>query len=565
MAWYTGFIELLRPKLSSNNERSIKWAKGLLADHFRGLWSFAGCFAILEEIIREHASGGSWPDMWLSIKKTIYYDGKKYSTELRTRLEALEHLAAPSDPYSEIEAYALTNIWEHIEVKGGNYEDKSKEINDKIVKLGELAASTPEYLEKLAPRLWEKHIDALWSFGKGLAKGSADPNAAFEFLVGLMQVQELEHVQTILFRGFIHAVHAENPNMARQLQERIIEIPELKPHFVSLLGATPIVAWGAKKLLEMARNGELEAWRFEHISNGRIHETISDTDLAEILLALNELEGGVFSTFDILSMRFSIDPNNDYVPSEALRSVGREAIRKLLSMDREDINRHRQHGLDHVLSECLSITAPENEVLKIVRLLCEGVENFRLYGFELTELVKTLVVNFPELILNCVFTGNKKEAQLIHDLFQGRNSRHSPLLNQVPVERLVKWCNGNQDRIIKVAGAVSSYSSVDKKKTSLDNQKQVKLSDHIKALLEIAENPIDIVEIIFKNIWPGGWSGSLANILEVRSKAFAELLEHPSDELREFAKEKIGEIKKSVHQNREQEAERNSQHEQRFE
>lgn len=361
----------------------------------------------------------------------------------------------------------------------------------------------PEYLEKLAPRFWENHIDALWSFGEGLAKGSADQGATFESLVSLMQAQDLEQVQPILFSGFIHAVHAEEPNMVRQLQERVLEIPELKPHFVYLLGATPIVAWGAKRLLEMARTGELDAWRFEHISYGRMHETILDTDLAKILSALNELEEGVFSTIEILGIRFFIDKDSDYVPSETLRSVGREAIRKLLSMHREDINRHRRHELDRVVSECLSASAPDNEVREIVRLLCEGVESFRLYSFELMEIIVILIVNFPELILNSVFTGDEKEALLVHNLFKNQTSHHEHSLNHAPVDRLMKWCNGNQNRIMKVATAVSSYSSSDKEKNPLDNPKQISLSDHIKALLEAAEKPIDIVETIFKVTWPG--------------------------------------------------------------
>jgi hypothetical protein len=564
--WYVGFIELLRPVLMSNDEASRKWAKGLLTDHFRGLWSFAGCFDILEEIVRRHACGGSWPEMWLSIKQTIYFDGKEHNPETNTRLEALERLAAPSDPYSEIEAYAFTNTWDHTEVQGGNYTEKSKDVREKIVKLGELAASEPEYLKKLAPRLWEKHIDSLWSFGEGLAKGSADQSAMFEFLVGLMQAQELELVQPILFSGFIHAVHAEEPNLARQLQEHVLEIPELKPHFVYLLGATAIVPWGAKKLLEVARTGELEAWRFEQISYGQVHKTISDSDLVEILSALNELEEGIFSTLQILDMRFFIDKDSDYVPSETLKFVGREAIRKLLSMQINGINRNRFRGLDRVIAECLSDSAPDNEIGEIVRLLCESIESFRLYSFELEEIIAALIENFIELVLNSVFIGDDKEARLVHLLFKDRVSNRGPSLNLAPVDRLVRWCNGNQDRIQKVSAAVSSYTAVDKENKPFDNPKQVMLSDHITALLEVAENKIDIVEKIFAGAWPhSGWTGSLAEILEVRSKAFADLLNHHSGEVREFAKIKLTLIEKSIRKNREKEAEENNRREQRFE
>jgi hypothetical protein len=566
--WYIGFIEVLKPYLTPNDEMCRNLAKGLLANHFRDLWSIAGCFDILEEIIKGNADGGSWPEMWMAIKKTIHFDRNKDFPELSTRLEALERLAAPSDPYSEIEAYALTSTWEHVEVEGKNFTEKSKDVYKKIIRLGEIAASELEYLEKLAPRLWEKHIDALGPFGEGLAKGSTDQDSAFEFLVGLMQSQQLEQVEPILFSGFIHALYTEKPNLARQLQERVLEVPELKPHFVYLLGATPITPWGAKKLLEVARTGELEAWRFEQIKYGRIHETISDDDLVAILSALNELERGAFSTLSILDMRFFTDRNSDYVPSEALRSVGRQTIRKLLSMHQNEINRNRLHWPDRVIDECLLDSAPDNEIGELVELLCEGIESHRLYCFELEKIVAALVENFPELVLNRVFTSDKKEQLLVYQLFRDHGSRRGSgsSLNLAPVDRLVKWCNGNQDRIQKIAAAVSSYSSEDNEKNPLENPKQVVLSIHIKELLEIAENKIDIVETIFAGAWPSsGWSESLAEILEVRSRAFTELLNYPSPEVREFAKTKLTLLEKSIREKRMHEAKNNRWHEQRFE
>ncbi|MDW1317920.1 hypothetical protein AB9B33_25035, partial [Klebsiella pneumoniae] len=65
--------------------------------------------------------------------------------------------------------------------------------------------------------------------------------------------------------------------------------------------------------------------------------------------------------------------------------------------------------------------------------------------------------------------------------------------------------------------------------------------------------------------FPSGWSGSLADILEVRSEAFAVLLNHVSPEVREMAKTKLSLLNRSIRENREREAEEYNRREQRFE
>jgi hypothetical protein len=563
--WYVDFANLLVPFLDSENEYSVNWAKEILEKHFVRLWADAGCFYFLESIVRKYGADGKWPSIWMSIKRTIHYNGKKHTPELLLKIKELERLAAPIDLYSEIEAYALTNTWDHVEMRSGDFTENSEKIHGKIEKLGELAVSEPDYLEKLAPRLWGQHIDALWPFGKGLAKGSSDQRATFDTLVQLMKKQELQLIQTILFRGFIAGVHEDNPRLSRILQESVLVVPELKPYFVDILSVTPIAPWGAKRLIELALAGELEAWRFQQISNGRTHEFICDDDLSKLLGALNDLADGVFVTIEILRMRFFIDKDSKYCPSNRLRSVGRLAILKLLSLHRDEISRHQSYSLDSVIEECLSEPATENEIRDIVSLLCDGVETFRLYSFELENIIAYLVRTYPEYVLDRVFIDSKNSEQLMYLLFKDRVNRSGSPLNLAPIERVLDWCNGNQDRIQKVAGAVSAYTTLDRESQLLDNPKKVALSGHITSLLNAAEDSVAIVETIFSRSFPSSWSDSLANILEVRSKAFAELLNHDSSKVQDIAKDKLSLLNRRVREEKEREAEENNQREQRFE
>ena len=559
-AWYSGFIELLKDCLSSNKEDLRGFCKKILAEQFRGLWSYTGCNDELEEIIRNNAQGGKWPAMWLAIKETIYYEK---DNKLITRLEALEKYCEPSNIIDEVEAYAFTDTWNHAEVRRKH--SGSMGIHEKIENLGKLVAHSPKYLDELAPKLWLKHVNSLWSFGKGVANGSEDQSSMFELLIKLMLAQNLKLIEPIFFGGFIQAVHESNPNLAQRLQERTLEVPCLVPHFVYLLGSNPISPWGAKKLAELARTKSIDAWRFENISYGRVHEAIDDPSLVEILSAINELDKGAISSLAILNMRFFIDKDSDYVPSDSLRALGRETICKLLTLHRDEIRKRQISGLDKVADICLITSSPKSEIDIIISKLCEGISSYRLYSFELTEITSVLIKNFTEQFLNAVFICDEVGKRLEHSLFKDGGRSRGSLMNDAPIRAILNWCDNDQGRILKIAATISSYTPADKVTPPSSEPKKVIISEHAKVLLEVSNDKLAIVEVIFSGAWPQSWSGSLASILEVRSKAFEELLEHPLPEVREASALKLELFSKSIKANREQESKDNSRHEQRFE
>lgn len=563
--WYAGFLNLLRPALPCGDPGLREWARSLLAGHFRGLWTFAGCFDELEEIVRSHAAGGSWPKMWMAIKQTLSFDSDAAHPELRTRLEALERLAAPSDSYSEIEAYVLASTWDHVESGGELNTAGVDAIETRITSLGEVAAAEPSYLEQLGPRLWEGEFDALYPFGIGLAHGSVDLMATFEHLSHLVQRQAPAVLHPLVLRGYINAVHDMDPGLARAMQERVLDHALLRPHFIYLLGASKVAPWGIEKLLDLARGGEFEPWRFRQLAYGRMHESIPDGDLSELLAVLNGRDDGVYTTLDILEMRFFVGKDSTYMPSEDLLSAGRWAIRNLLSGEREQMDLSRIRGIERIARRCLSASAPEQEIKEIVKLLCDGVDAFRFYSFDLDVTITTLTSNFPEIVLSEVFSSGDREHRLIHHLFKDRLSRSSPSLNSAPVSRLIAWCQGDQDRIARVATAVCAYTAAEAGDVPLEHPKRVVLSEPIKALLQAAVDKRGIVDTIFSGIQPMSWSGSRADIMEVRARAFAELLEHPLPEVRDLAARKLERVEQVVRQEREREAVEHSGREQRFE
>lgn len=564
-AWYIGFIEILRPLLNIGKGVSSDFARDVLAESFRGLWNRSGCEEVLESLAKDFAAVGRWPALWLAIKRTIHYDSKNMSEDRLIRLLELEKLTAPSDLYSEIESYVLVDTWEQAEIRGGNFRDEAKKISRKVASLGELASSSFHILETLAPKLWSKHINTLWDFGRGLAQGAIDQKMQFQKLVQLMQKQNLTAVQPGLFIGFIAQVHETAPELAKELQESVLDIPELKPLFVYILSATPIASWGVEKLLQLAENAELDAHRFSYLSSGGALDKISDDDLASLLLAINYLEGGASTSLELLVMRFHYINTSGYYPDENLRAVGRVTLARLLLSQFNSNQRDHQSFQKDVLNICFCDPVPANEIQIIVDVLCSGFESYKLSSSTQQELINCLMTFHPGILLDRVFLKEEGNGHLIYCLFsESFGFRRSPL-DRAPFEKLITWCNGNQYKIQKLVSFATPYISTDKDAASYDNPKSAVLTEHIKSFLNEAEDKIAIVETIFTNTCPSCWSGSLAQILDVRSKAFAELTEHTDTAVREYAATKLQELKVIVAKEYENEANENRFGEQTFE
>lgn len=562
-AWYEGFIDILKSGLESPEVNTRNRNRSILSTYFRGLWSKAHCFETLEKLIRQQTAIEYWPEMWRSVKLTLHYDGEIHTPELLSLLKSLEKVLAPSNFIQDLENHIFSNTSAFTEHCDEGYSEIYKVISEKIIKFGEIVATQPDTLEYLAPKIWCVNTDSMWLFGKGLAQGSRDKLEAFQSLVSLMQKQKLTVVYPNLFSGFIRAVYSENRELAKQLQEQTLLIPELRLHFVDLLCTTPLDRWGANKLLEVANAGILEAWRFERIRSGRIHETITDDDLAAILDAVYKLDNGVFSVIHILAMRFFIDKNSTYIPKEILKKLGRKAISSLLSLDKDETNNRKQLWPDRIIEQCLTETAPKTEINEIIDLLCKGTANYRLFRSDLTEkMMLTLVSNFPELVLNRVINGDENQEYLASRLFSDASSGRVSYLNNVPTKRLLAWCNKDELRIRAVAKFISAFKH-------LPNQEQklrvVTLTEHALALLDVAKDKLAIANEIYEDILPNFWSGSRADIMEERAAAFSALTDYPTPEIRQFAESKMLILEEAIREERKFEAHRFAEREQRFE
>ena len=84
-------------------------------------------------------------------------------------------------------------------------------------------------------------------------------------------------------------------------------------------------------------------------------------------------------------------------------------------------------------------------------------------------------------------------------------------------------------------------------------------------LLTQRKNPTTIIKKFYKSIRPSGWTGSLADIIAKRCRAFETLLKHHRSDVRAAASTQIILIQNLVVQERKKERDEDEQLEQRFE
>lgn len=559
--WIEGFIELLASLLDSRNVCHVIFAKEILVTNFSKLWSNIIAVPFMEGVVQKYGAKGRWPALWIAIKNTINYHSRNYSPELLRKTEELERLTAPSDLFSEIESYVLVKMANHANVS--NDGESRKNLEQKIEKIGSKVVLEPKYLDWFASKFWKEDVDSLYYFGKGIAKSSPDKRIMFNDLVNVMQRQNLPSIGSKLFEGFIVGVYEFDPRLAWDFQQLSLDIPELKPHYVSLLCSTPLTKENVKRLIEIAEMGELKASSFYHLLIKQ--KEIGNDDFWRFIQALGKLEDSFFFTSQLLNKRLKGGDDASHILDERLLSFGVKVIKRKLGQTKQGLlSKNAFDQIGRIINTCLSPGhVDESEIINIVDSLCSTLEESYKNKNRAQNLIFYLVKYYPEVVLERAFKVRQKTTIFSKLLFYSNGYTGDSLLNVVSVERLINWCNQCQKKIQYISSLVTIYQ-LDTDSTQNDERKTI-LSEHILSLIGVAKDKSAVIDILYKCASYGIRDCSQSSFLESRSKAISQLLNHESVEVRQSVKHVLKRLEADIQREKEFEAQTHSRKEQRFE
>jgi hypothetical protein len=560
--WYEIFIGICT-RLALSRQPIARKARKVLSDNLRGLWTKGGMFEVLENSVKQIHEQQAWNEGWIAVRGIIRYDSKGLKKEILERLHRLEKLLKPNDLLERARAYALSDhhLTFDLEDIDGNEDASSgrKRVEDTARTIGAQVAQDIDTFNALLPELVSTYNTRLYSFGRGLADGCGDKEELWRILRTQFEKTPPEKRQINVFMGFLSSCVEGNPAFYNSTLDNLIRDDLLGEWFPIFQTTSIIDQRGVERLHEALDTGKAKIHTFQYLAVGRVHESISDDDLADLLKQILSKEEGIGVVIEILTMRF-------FRPKEEFREYSRKLIavaRDVLSMYSFPAERGRHNNLDYDLAQiariCLNSEEGINAATETCQHLAEAITDNHIYAFDYPDLLNVLARTQPFVFLN-VFLGNDgikgyQRRRMFADDFEERSNP----LDQISDEDLISWCdNAPEDRYPVIASAIQAFSES-------AEPRELAWKPIVYSIFEKAPDLGVALEHLADAIRPMSWSGSLADILQKRSVLFQSLYQHDNAEIRAWARGQYSALQETIRREREGEERHNRERNESFE
>jgi len=561
--WYETFIGICTRLALSGHPTSIQ-ARKVLADHLRGLWTNGGMFDALENSAKQIQEQKAWNEGWIAVRGIFLYDSKGFEEEIMQRLHRLERLLKPNNLLERARTFALSDQHRAFALEDDleDGEDASsgwRRTEETTRKIGAEVAQNTEILNALLPELLSMDNLRLYIFGSGLADGCDDKKELWQALYDQLEQTPSEKRQIRVLLGFLSSCADSDPAFYNSTLDKLIRDDLIGEWFPILQTTSTIDQRGVERLHESLDIGKAQIHTYQNLAWGRVHESISDDDLAELLKKILSKEDGIDVVIEILKMRFHRPKEESPKYSSSLIAVARD----VLSMYSFLGERRRYNKLDYDLAQvaciCLNVSEGSSAALEICRSLVEAITDNRIYAFDCPKLLNSLSRAHPIIFLDVFLGDNGLEDYHCRRMFTDDFERRNNPLNQISDDDLISWCNNEpEDRYPLIASAIQAFSK------STETGK-LEWKPVVYSIFEKAPDLSIVLEHLADAIRPRSWSGSLADIFQKRAVLFQSLYQHDNAEISAWARNQYPALQEIIKRERECEERSNRERNESFE
>jgi len=544
--WFNQAIALVEEYGPSNAQ-----VRDGFAGRLRGLWHIAACRDAIERLAFSLSAHSGWLGGWTAFRGAYRFDRDGMDTETVTRLEVIiEHLA-PDNLLDRARAYLLTNRAGGWDVVDGDGDGASayRRAEDAALEIGKAMATEPELLDVLLPEIFAaERTMRIISFARGLAQGAEALEPLWDRIVDAYRSQTPPASGADLLAGFIGAAHKRDPSFAAPHLESALSDQQLLPHLPHLQAHVALDIHGLGRMIRVAAVPGIKPWCFNVLRSGFVEQCPAEP-LAELLIAISQLEGGSEVALDILQMRIYCAEENPDLLTPPIIACGRSL---LLGLPFSDSGALQDYWLDSILVLCMSGKTNADDARVLAERIYAGLNAYNLHWHDAEKLVVGLFKAQPEMALNLFVLRAVSDGSPI--VWEVGIERKSPL-EEIDYDALVDWAERDPGtRYPMIGGGLPMFASE-------EGDTETGLSPRFTEMLKRAPDRRAYLAAGAHRFQPSGWVGSLANRLEERLGLLEGIRSVGDPAIDEW----IDEITPQIAARAERERQRETREEERFE
>lgn len=481
----------------------------------------------------------------------------KHGDEHREILSELSKLLEPCLMRDRIRIYVTEGS--RNEIPQPDADEDIDHGEQSTVSLAEEFVSNPEvWADNLAYLLLGRQ-DYGYEFGYRVGEVIDQPRIFFAVMRAALSVLPPGQADLSMFRGFVAAVYAKDPELVRETLESFAADKKLRVYTVSLMFGMELQEEDLRRALRLAKEGHVQVL---FLRNFAFFGRLSRLEPKQIIAFCDELLGygveGAWAALDVYYMQLVSHPEHWEIYKSKLREV--VSFRGILS-DPRATSQMRTHDWAKVIERLLKEEEPgrDSELARVIADEIDAASTSGQTNYTVRDAVKAILpyllreyreVTWPILGGALLRESEEGNSDLSDVLGYGRykyydtsdeevgGRREDPLFDP-PFGDLLDWSEQHEEQgAIVLARMMPLLVKVGKH--------EYEWHPFAAAMMSRYGDRDDFLAILEEKTNLFSWRGSAIPYYHQRIKVFEDLLAHPSLKLRDWAGQKVADLKDAM-------------------
>lgn len=541
--YWQNALNRLTQVIIEEDEEMTEQASELIAINIRGL-VMHGMIEDVENALKTiiDKKGPFWPSALGSITDTIKFDGSKMSKEDIDRLGNWINWLQPTDFLDKIKLIVSIPNWDHQKDDQGHYIDIAAE------KAKEFALYTfqnhyDELLDNLHLVLVGEQRKG-YTFGSEIGRLVKESEPLISRTIGLLRERvnnKNENINISFFAGVLAALQVEDAELVSNVLDEISQCPKLNQFTIELTRSITITNQDLVRIIGLLKEGRISVKALHAFSYGSVLNHLTPEDILDFVSEINKYgDEGIPVGWHIIYMYIHGEDEKFRALASTLKSnilypgiLMNEHIDNYEIVDvlQKLIYFNEEQKGEFITSCTLEIV---NSLVDILTL--NQLSNLR--GILSTLMRSGWQNSWPVINKALLSRDNNTLYNLIEILAPGMRYEDSWLLESVPYEELVKWCEENETGPELLSEVVPVLGN--------ENVDGVKINPIANFLITEHGDNDKVLNNINKRLGPLGWKDSKIPYYQEQISIYKSFERHRLSKVREWAKNRIEILNKYI-------------------